>query len=137
MDARGRDQREAAQALRRAHRHFERDPAAQRLPDDVNAGQAEHLDGIEIAVGHVGNVIDPARRLGGAKTRVIGHNHIEPFRQRIEDRRPVREPIGAVQVHQRYALAAARKAELAAVDLDRPPDKFHGPPASRFAVTKR
>ena len=122
-----RDQCEAAQALRRAHRHFERDPAAQRLPDDVNAREAERLDGIEIAVGHIGNVIDPGRRLGGAKTRVIEHDHIEPLRQRVEDRRPVPEPIGAMQVHQRHALAAARKAELAAVDLDRLPDELHGP----------
>jgi len=60
---------------------------------------------------------------------VIGHDHIEALRQRIEDRRPVREPIGAVQVHQRYALAAARKAELAALDLDGLPDELHGPTA--------
>src|SRR5215831_15912648 len=83
-----------------------------RLPPETRAGNA---------------VIDPGRRLGGAKPRVIGHDHIEPLRQRVEDRRPVREPIGAVQVYQRYTLAAARKAELAAVDLDRLPDELHGP----------
>src|SRR5215813_9049565 len=60
---------------------------------------------------------------------MIGHDHVEAFRQRIEDRWPFREPVGAVEIHQRHALAAARKVELAAVDLDRLPDKFHGPPA--------
>src|SRR5262245_3571791 len=75
VDAGGRDQREAAQALGRAHRHFERDPTAKRLPDDVNAGKSERLDGIEIAVGDVGNFIDPGGRLGGAEAGMIGHDH--------------------------------------------------------------
>src|SRR5262245_3396203 len=51
------------------------------LPDDVNAGEAERLDGIEIAIGEIGNVIDPGRRLRAAETGTIGHDHVETLRQ--------------------------------------------------------
>src|SRR5262245_37660645 len=74
VDAGGGDERQAAQALRRAHRHFERDPTAQGLPDDVNAGEAKNLDGIEIAIGEIGNIIDPGQRLRAAEAGMIGRN---------------------------------------------------------------
>jgi len=99
------------------------------MADNVNAGEAERLEGIEVAIGEIGNVIDPSRGLGGAEAGMIGHDHVEAFRQFIEDRRPFAEPIRAVQIDQRCTLAAARKAQLAAVDLDCLPDKCHKPPA--------
>ena len=125
MDAGSRDQRQTAQTLRRAHRHFERNPPAQRLPEDVNAGEAERLDGIEIAIGEIGNIINPGRRLRAAEAGMIGHDHIETLRQGIEKGRPFRKPVGAVQVDQRHALPATRQAELAAIKLDRLPGKPH------------
>src|SRR5262249_47052239 len=56
---------------------------------------------------------------------MIGRNDVEAFRQCIEKDRPVRKPIGAMQVDQRHALAATGQAELAAVNVDRLPGKFH------------
>jgi hypothetical protein len=37
------------------------------MADNVNAGEAELLEGIEVAIGEIGNVIDPSRRLGAPK----------------------------------------------------------------------
>ena len=113
----------------RAHRHLKGDPAAERLSDHVKVGETERLDGVEIAISDVGNVIDPRRRLRRAKAGMIGHDHVEALGQRIENGGPFGEPVGAVQVEQGRALAGAHEAELAAVDVDRVPDKCHRPPA--------
>ena len=129
VNAGGRDQGQAAQPMGRAHRHLKRDPAAERLSDHVKVGETERLDGVEIAISDVGNVIDPRRRLRRAEAGMIGHDHVEALGQRIENGGPFGEPVGAVQVEQRRALAGAHEAELAAVDVDRVPDKCHRPPA--------
>jgi hypothetical protein len=128
VDAGRRDQGQATQALRRAHRHLERDPAAERLPDNMHAGEPELLDGIEIEIGDVGNVVDPGRHLGCAETGVVGDDHVEALRQGVQDGRPFRQPVGAVQVQEWPARAAAREAELATVEIDRVPDECHRPP---------
>jgi hypothetical protein len=60
---------------------------------------------------------------------MIGHDHVEALRQCVEDCRPFADPIRAVQIDQRHTLPAARKAQLAAVDLERLPDECHKPPA--------
>ncbi len=116
MDAGRRDQGQAAQPVGRAHRHFQRDPAAERLADHVNPREPERLDEVEIEVGDVGNVVDPGGQLRAVEAGVIGHDHVELFRQRIEQRRPFAEPVGAVQVHERLAAPAAPDAQLAAAD---------------------
>src|SRR5205085_3395641 len=106
-------------------------------PDDVNAGKAERLDRIEVAIGEVGDVIEPGGRLGTAEAGMIGRDHVEALRQGVEQNRPLGKPIRAVQVNQRRALPAAGKAKLAAVDLDGVPDKLHGiPPPCRCALKK-
>ena len=77
VNAGGGNQAQAAQPLGRANCDFERDPAAERLAYDVHAGEPEHLDGVEVEIGKIGNVIDPTRHLGGAETGMVGCNHVE------------------------------------------------------------
>jgi hypothetical protein len=115
----------------------ERNPATQRLADDVHAGEVERLDRVQIAVGQIGNVIDPGRGFGAAETGMIGHDHFATLRQGVEDDRPFPESVRTVQVEERCALAAAGKGELAAADLDRLPDKFHDSPPRPGTRRKR
>ena len=135
MDAGRGDQRERAQALRRAHRHFEPDPAAERLADDVHPGELQRRDGVEVEIGEVGNVIDEIRHFGRAKTRMVGRDDVEALGEAIEQSGPFGEPVGAVQIKQRLALAAPAQREPGAVDVDRRGGECHGflPPRRLWA----
>ena len=50
----------------------------------MNAGKAERLDRIEVAIGEVGDVIEPGGRLGTAEAGMIGRDHVEALRQGVE-----------------------------------------------------
>ncbi len=53
MNSRRCEQREIADTFLRTHRHFQGNPSAERVPDDMRALQTQRLKQIEIDVGEV------------------------------------------------------------------------------------
>ena len=88
---------------RAAHRDFGRDPAAERIADQMEPVEAERLDEVEIEIGKVAELIEPVRRVGAAETRMLRHDHVVALRQRLHERQP---DAGAAARHAGTAAAA-------------------------------
>src|SRR3954467_3136483 len=75
MNASGRDQRQGCEAAGIAHRKLGGHPAAQRLPDQMDAVETEFLEKIEIEVREVGDGVEPWRRVEAAEPGRSGEIH--------------------------------------------------------------
>src|SRR5262249_17373334 len=106
----GSDERERGQAARVAHRRLRGDPAAKRTPDEMDAGEVELVEKIEIEVRQIADGIEPCRRVGGAETRVLGSDDIELFRQPRHAREPDSHPAAAMEKEQWRPRPAAHEA---------------------------
>ena len=114
----GADQGERAKPARAANRDFGRDPAAERMADEMHLIEAERLDEVEIEIGEVGKLIEPVRRVGPAEAGMIRHDHVIALRQRRHERQPGAGPARAMQEQQRRALAAAHDIHRTIGDAD-------------------
>ena len=118
-------------AMGQAHGHFERDPAAERLADHVNAGELERLNGVEIEIGDVGDIIDPCHRTGRSRgDRERSRRSAQPA---LREWRAIPRARRCRADRATARPAARAKRKLAAVDLDRMPDKCHRHSPSRSA----
>ena len=71
------DERQRGEAAGIAHRKLGRHPAAQRLPDQMDAVEIELLQKVEIEVREVGDGVEPGRRFRFAKAGMLRDDHVE------------------------------------------------------------
>ncbi len=116
MDSGGSDERERAQAGRIAHGRLRGNPAAERTPDEMDAGEVELVEEVEIEVGQIADGIEPWRRVGGAEARMLGSDDVELFRQPRHAREPDSHAAAAVKKKQRWPRPAAHEADAAIAD---------------------
>src|SRR5262249_46298556 len=99
-----------------APRQVRGDPAAKRTPDEVDAGEVELIEKIEIKVGEIADGIEPRRRIGGAEARMLGNDDVELFRQLSHAREPDAHAAAAMKREQRRPRPAAHEADAAVAD---------------------
>src|SRR5262249_22803660 len=116
MDASGSDQGERGQAGGVAHRPIRGEPTAKRTPDEMDAGEAELIEKIEIEVGEIADGIEPRRRIGGAEARMLGNDDVELFRQLGHAWEPDAHAAAAMKKEQRRPRPAAHEADAAVAD---------------------
>ena len=133
MDAGGRCERQRSKAAGIAHREFRSDPAAQRLPDQMDAVEIELLEKIEIEVREVSDGIEPRRRIRFAKAGMLRDDHVERLRQPRHERQPGSGTAAAVEKQQRTTGTAAHDADAAIPDRDHRDGMIgHVPPRLAF-----
>ncbi len=116
-DAGRRQQRETCEARTAAHRHLGRGPAAERLPDEMHLVDPKPVEEIEVVHGEVADVAHPGGIVRGAITGMLGDADIALFRQELEERQPLRQPVGAMQEYDRRTGAAAQHPDADVTDL--------------------
>ena len=110
------DQRQRGEAAGIAHGKLSRHPAAQRLPDQMDAVEIELLEKVEIEVREVGNGVEPWRRFGFAESGMLRDDHVERLRQPRHEGQPASGTPAAVEKEQRSSGTAAHDADAAIPD---------------------
>ena len=67
------------------------------MADQVEAVEPQLLDEVEIEHREIGDVADPRRIVRPAEAGMLGHEHLVSVGERIEERQPLRQAVGAVQ----------------------------------------
>src|SRR5499427_9851343 len=116
MDSGGSDERERGQAGRVAYRRLRGDPAAERIPDEMDAGEVELLEEVEIEIRQIPDGIEPWRRIGGTEAGMLGSDNVELFRQPRHAREPDSHAAAAMKKEQRWPRTAAHEADAAIAD---------------------
>jgi hypothetical protein len=80
-----------------ADQNLGREPAAERIADQMDIVEPGLLDEVEIEHRQVRHRGDPRRVVGAAETGVLGHQQFVTLGQRVEKRQPLRHAAGAVQ----------------------------------------
>src|SRR5262249_4910982 len=102
-----RDEREAGDAARVAHRGLGRGPAAERMADDVDRRREACVEHVEIIHRQIRHLAKPMRIVGAAEARMLRNSHREVVREAFEEWQPGRPAAGAVQEQDRLAFAGA------------------------------
>src|SRR5262249_56778706 len=118
VDAGSWDERERGQAGPVAVRGLLGDRAAKRTPDEMDAGEVELIEKIEIEVRQIADGIEPRWRIGGAEARMLGNDDIELFRQLGHAREPDAHAAATMKEQQRWPRPAAHEADAAVSDRD-------------------
>ena len=71
------------------------------------------VDQVAVKVGQIPDVVEPFRRIGATKARVLRHDHVVVLGQHVHEGQPVRRPRCAVQEQQGLALALAHDPDAA------------------------
>ena len=95
-----------------------RKPAAERMADQMKPLEPQFLDEIEIEHREVADIADPRRIVRRAEARMLRHQHLEPVGDRIEERQPLRQAVGAVQEQHRRPFADAVQLDCDVPDAD-------------------
>ena len=133
MDAGGRCERQRGEAAGIAHGKFSRHPAAQRLPDQMDAVEIKLLQKVEIEVRDVGNGVEPGRRFRFTKSGMLRDDHVERLRQPRHEGQPTSRTPAAVEKEQRSSGTAPHDADAAIPDHDRRDGMIgHIPPRVTF-----
>src|SRR6266487_667984 len=107
-----------SEAGRVAHRQVRGDPAAKRTPDEMDAGEVELIEKIEIEVCEIADGIKPCRRIGGAEAGMLRSDDIELFCQLGHAREPDSQAAAAMEKEQRRPRPAAHETDAAVADRD-------------------
>ena len=108
-DAGRRELDEAAEMRAVADQDLGREPAAERVADQMDAVEPRLLDEVEIEHRQVRHRADPRRIVGAAKTGMLRHEQLVMLGQPVEERQPLRHPARAVQKqHGRAAPGAVQ-----------------------------
>ena len=113
----GREQRQRREPRAVAHGELGRDPAAERMADQVHALDAQAVEHVEVIHRHVLHVADPGRVVGLAEAGMLGNEQLVFAGQSVEERKVARKPAGAVQEHHRLAAASAEHPHADVADL--------------------
>ncbi len=84
LEAKRRRQHEVREARHGSHRHFHRDPAAERRARKYGIAQIVVLGEIEIEVGEIVDLREALRSFGMAETRMPGRNHPIALRKLVQ-----------------------------------------------------
>src|SRR5262249_18090093 len=99
-----------------AHRRLRGDPAAERTPDEMDAGEFELVEKVEIEIREIPDGIEPWRRIGGTEAGMLGRDDVELFRQPRHAREPDSHTAAAMKKEQRWPRPAAHDADAAIGD---------------------
>ena len=114
VNAGGGDQGEGLNARGRPNRDFQRQPAAQRIADQMNLVLAERVEKIEIEIGEVAHPVEPVRRVRPAPSRMARHVNRIVLGQPVHIGHPALRAAGAVQEDERRPGAALKELYFAA-----------------------
>src|SRR5258708_2903411 len=111
-DAMSGQQGQAGERTVVANCDFAREPSADREAGKVDAVETEMIEQVEIEIGEVADIIEPARRVRTAEARMLGDDDIEMLGELGEKRRPGGSPVAAMKIDERRALPVAHDARL-------------------------
>ena len=112
--------------MRVAHRDLGREPAAERIADQMRVLDFELIEDVEIEIGEVVNGIEPVRRIALAEPGMFRRDDVVFLRECLQERQPARAAC-AMQINQRIASAAAHQPDAAASDRNHRRRMFRHP----------
>src|SRR5262249_22238527 len=107
---------ERGQAGRVAHRRLRGDPAAERTPDEMDTGEFELVEEVEIEIRQIPDGIQPWRRIGSTEAGMLGSDNVELSRQPRHAREPDSHAAAAMKKEQRRRGAAGSDGTAALAD---------------------
>ena len=100
------DHDQAPDPLRHLGGDFGRNPAADRAAHQVGSGDPKLVHQFEIDVGDVVDAVDPVGQGGFAETRMRGRDHVPLLCHQRQERIAGGDPLAAVKIKERRAVAA-------------------------------
>ena len=118
LDAERVDQHKPAEPRVRAHRDFERDPAAERGADQERVVESEAVQQVEIEIGDVVHAAEPCRARGRAKPGMARRDDPPAPRQAVEQRPVLRDIVAAMQEQERRPGAGDHRLDRDPAQID-------------------